>query len=96
MKVKKLELLKTGASLVVSVGVGAIVGNVVKHTTPSDVKKITKVCIGVGSLVLTNLAGDMAAKYMEDKIDAAANAVKGMVEVEIENSDEVEVIIEEA
>jgi len=90
---KKLELLKTGASLVVSVGVGAIVGNVVKCTTPDDVKKVTKVCIGVGSLVLTSIAGDMAAKYTEEKIDAAVNAVKGLIEEEI--SDE-QVSVEEA
>lgn len=73
---KKLEIIKTAVSIGASVGVGAIVGNVVKSTTPSDVKKITKLLIGFGSLVLTGLASDMASKYTEDTIDETVAAVK--------------------
>lgn len=89
----KLELVKTGIGLVVSVGVGAIVGNAVKATSPSDMKAITKFCVGVGSLVLTGLFGDMAAKYTGDSIDSVVNAVKDNIKGE--DTDQ-EVIEEEA
>ena len=76
---KRLEILKTGASLIVSVGVGAIVGNVIKTTTPADTKKILKICIDAGGLVLTGLAGDMAGKYTDKTIDDVVDAVKDVV-----------------
>ena len=94
-KVSKIELLKTAAALVVSVGVGAIVGNAVKHTTPSDVKQLAKACIKLGSFVLTGVVGDMAAKYTEDKIDSAVSTVKDLVLLEKENKDE-NIVLEEA
>ena len=79
---KKLELLKQGASLVVSVGVGAIVGNAIKGTTPASVGKVMKICIAAGSMVLTGIAADMAGKYTEAKIDEGVEMVKGIIEDE--------------
>ena len=78
-KIDKVELLKLGATAVISIGVGAIVGNLVKHTTPNDIKKMTKLCIGVGSFVLSNMAGDLASKYMEGKIDYISTQVKKVI-----------------
>ena len=78
---KKIEVFKTGACVVVSFGVGVIVGNIVKGTTPSDVRKITKLCIAAGSLVLSNVAGDIAAKYTEKKIDEAVEFVTDAVDM---------------
>jgi hypothetical protein len=86
---KKIELLKTGVSLVVSFGVGTIVGNIIKASTPSDVKKIVQLCIGAGSLVLTGLAGDAASKYTEGKIDDAVNSIKDFLKLN-KNDEEVE------
>lgn len=77
---KKLEVIKTVGGIIVSVGVGAIVGNAVKYTTPSNIGTIKKVCIGVGSLVLTSMVGDKAVQYTEKKISDAAKSVKKMVE----------------
>ena len=79
---KKLDILKVAASLIVSVGVGAIVGNAVKSTTPVDVRKITKFCIGAGSAVLSAIAGDAASKYTEEKIDKAVDIVKSAIKEE--------------
>ena len=72
---KPLEVVKTGIGVVISLGVGAIVGNAIKSTTPVDIKKTTKICITLASFVLTSLAGDMAAKYTEEKIDEAVDMV---------------------
>jgi uncharacterized membrane protein len=81
---KKIEIVKTVGGIIVSVGVGAIVGNVIKDTTPEDVGKIKKMCIGLGSVVLTNMVGDKAVTYIEDKVD---NAVKAIKKVTVKDSD---------
>lgn len=75
---KHLELLKAGVEIIVSVGVGAIVGNAIKATTPSDTKGIAKLVVALGSLVLTGITSDMAAKYTEKKIDDTVETMRNM------------------
>jgi hypothetical protein len=75
----KFEMLKAAGEIVISVGVGAIVGNAVKATTPIGVGLIKKACIGISALVLANLASDSATKYTEEKIDNAVDKIKNMV-----------------
>lgn len=65
----KKEIIKTVGGIVVSVGVGGIVGNIVKATTPASVGLIKKVCIGVGTVVLSNMATDKAVEYSTNKLD---------------------------
>lgn len=74
---KKLELIKTGVSIIVSVGVGAIVSNTIKSTTPDTAGTIKKVCIGIGGFVLSSMLTDEATKYTDKKID---NTVKEIQE----------------
>ena len=78
-KEKIIETVKTGVGLIVSVGVGAIVGNLVKSTTPADTSKIIKACIKVGSLVLTGAVGDLASKYTDEQIDEAVIFAEGFI-----------------
>jgi hypothetical protein len=66
---KKLEVIKAIAEIVVSVGVGAIVGNAVNSTTPGDIGKIRKACVVVGSFVLSSMVTDKAVKYTGKAID---------------------------
>ena len=77
---KKLELIKTGVSIIVSVGVGAVVSNVIKTTTPDTTGTIKKVCIGIGSFVLSSMITDQATTYTETKIDETVDQMKEMVE----------------
>lgn len=79
---KKLELLKAGAEIIVSVGVGAIVGNAVIFTTPLKTKAFQGLAIKAGSFVLSSMASDKATEYVGTKIDAAADAVKGFITIE--------------
>lgn len=79
---KKIEILKTVGGIIVSVGVATIVGNAIKCTTPPSMGTIKKVCIAVGTLVLTSMAGDRAVEYTEHKIDSAVVYVKSMIEEE--------------
>jgi len=76
---KKLELLKSAAGFVVSVGVGAIVGNAVQSTTPDTTGTFKKVCVCVGSFVLASMIKHEAVKYTENKIDDTVVQVKDKV-----------------
>jgi len=83
-----IETVKTGAGFVIYVGVGAIVGNLIKSTTPADTSKIVKLCIKVGSLLVTGAVGDMAAKYTEEQIDEAVIFAEGFVKTDTDETEE--------
>ena len=89
MKKKKIiSTVKSGVGFVVSVGVGAIVGNLVKSTTPVDTSKIVKACIKVGSLVLSGAVGDIASKYTNEQIDEAVIFAEGFIKPENDTDEE--------
>lgn len=75
----KINIIKQVGSLVISTGIGAIVGNAVKATTPADVRTLKKICIGVGSFILGSMASELATRYAEEKIDHAVYNIKQMV-----------------
>lgn len=64
-----LNLVKGATDLVVSIGAGAIVTNMVKATTPEDVKRMNKIAIKVGSVVISSMVGSAASKYATKNID---------------------------
>lgn len=86
MKPKKdvLKTLKQVAVIVVTAGVGAIVGNAVKHVTPVDTGFVKKTCIGAGSLVLAGMLSDKASDYTETMIDETVEDVKQFLSEEEE------------
>lgn len=81
-KIDKIKTVKVVAGIVVSIGVGAIVGNAIKATTPANVSTIKKVCISVGAFVLSGIITDKAVSYTETKITEAIESVKKMVHEE--------------
>lgn len=86
----KFETAKQIFGLVVTAGVGAIVGNIIKHTSPPDMNLIKRACIGVGSLVLTGMVSDKAAEYANGEIDEVVSEIKKMVEQSEDCTDEEE------
>lgn len=76
----KVDMIKSVGNFVISVGVGAIVNNAIKHTSPSSVSGIKNLCVGIGAFVLSNMVSDKATTYAEGKIDSAVKSVKEMVE----------------
>ena len=56
---------KTIAKLVVSGSVGLVVGNVIKATTPASLSLPVRLAVGLGSLVLSGMVGDLAADHVE-------------------------------
>lgn len=84
-KTKKiLTVVKVVGGIVISIGIGAVATNLIRATTPKNVKKITKICIEVGSFFASGLA---AAKASE-KFDCTIDTIMGVVTKFIGNNDE--------
>lgn len=71
-KINKLSLLKGIAELVVTAGVGAVVGNLVKATTPYDIGRVQKIMVGIGGYSMGAVLGDLSAKHINGEIDKYA------------------------
>jgi len=71
-----VKFIKGAATLVVSTGVGAIVKNAVKATTPYDITRVSKIGVWVGAAVVSSMVADNATTYVKEKIDKGVQAVK--------------------
>ena len=85
----KLEMVKAGAQIVVSIGVGIVVWNVVKVSSPAGRNVLKNICVGAAGLVLSDMVSDKACSHVETKIDDVANQLKEAV-MEAANSEEEE------
>lgn len=72
----KIKVLKAGSKFIGTIGVGMIVRNIVKTTTPINMNIIQKVCIGVGGFALSGIIGDQAVDYIDKELDSAIKMVK--------------------
>lgn len=78
-----LGVIKFVGGLVISVGVGNIVSNAIKATTPATISTFRKVCIAVGGFVLSSMIVDKATIYAEETVDKAiSNFKNGKKELE--------------
>lgn len=86
----KMEMIKSGAKLVVSFGVGTIVTNAVAFTTPPAVAMgvLRRLAIGVGSFAMSMMVSDKVADYTDEKIDEAVAEAKKLVADEKEEKEE--------
>lgn len=73
---KKLEFLKSAITLVASVGVGAVVTNAVKATTPPDLKTLNKVAVLVGTMAASHTVADAASTYFGKNVDEWVEAIQ--------------------
>lgn len=71
-----LTIAKTASEILVAGGVGAIVGNAVKATTPPGLKLPQQIIISVGAFALTGMAGKKSADYVTEKIDETVDNIK--------------------
>lgn len=74
------KIVKPAVTLIASVGVGVVVSNVVKSSTPVDVNLLNKVLIGAGSFALTTVIADAATKSINAQIDEISSAVSTVKE----------------
>jgi hypothetical protein len=80
----KIGMLKTAGTIIVGIGVDAILSNVTRATTPREAGKFTRFCIAAGTLVLSFMIGEQATKYTEEKIDQAVEQAKNLDEKPVE------------
>lgn len=76
----KIDMVKGAGELVVSYGVTRIVKNVICATMPAGTGVVTKVCITVGSYVLSNMVVDAAVDHVEQKINGYITEAKKFAE----------------
>ena len=85
---KKIEMIKAAGGIIVSIGVSAIVGNVIKSTNSESTGAIKKLCVAAGAIVLSSMISDKAVEYVGEKFDRAVEAAKKIME-EAEEAQEV-------
>lgn len=71
----KINHLKSVVTLIASVGVGAVVTNAVKATTPPDLKVLNKLAVLVGTMAASHTVADAASSYFGNTIDEWAEAI---------------------
>jgi hypothetical protein len=76
---KKIQVVKTVGGIIISIGIGTIVGNAIKCTTPSSVKTINKVLVAISGFILSSMISDKVTEYTEVKIDETVDQIKKMV-----------------
>ncbi len=76
MKINKEAAIKSTVETIVSVGVGAVVGHVIKSNVPSSLKLFPRITVGVGTFALSNVLGDLAAKYTTGQIDEMMTQIR--------------------
>lgn len=83
----KKEMIKAGAKILVSAGVGTIVCNAVAFTTPAMTMGLLKrTVIAIGSFALSAFASDKVANYTDEKIDEVFDEVdKAIKETNADN-----------
>ena len=81
-----LEAVKTVTGLVVSLGVGTVVGNILHTTTPRDAGKIGKALAWVGGVAVESLMAAAATEECDRRIDDIANGVRESLKEKEEKS----------
>jgi len=86
---KALTVVKMVGGLVISIGVGAVATNLIRATTPEDVKKVTKICIGVGSFFVAGMTASAASNKFEGTMNSIIKAVQVFTEEDNKSEEEV-------
>lgn len=77
-----IDLAKSVVTLVASVGVGAVVTNAIKATTPEDLKIASKIAVVIGTFVASRAVADAASTFCAKQIDevkSGAEQIKSIV-----------------
>ena len=80
---KKIEIVKSVTSLVVSLGVAKVFSNIAKATASTCGNPIIKGCVYVGTFVVCSMVTDKADTYTDAKIDGTLDSIKQSVANEI-------------
>lgn len=67
----KRELVKIGANIVVSTGVGMICGYAINAFVPNDIGRLKRTFVQIGGLALTGVVTTAAMTWTDSLVDAA-------------------------
>ena len=88
---KVIKTVKLVGGLAVSIGIGAVTGNLIRITTPANTGAIAKACIKVGSYAIAGIASTEAGKQFGKKVDLVTNMVGNFTEkIKKEETEKVE------
>lgn len=87
-KISKLNILKGVAELAVTAGVGVVVGNLVRATTPVEATRLSRVMVLIGGYGLTGVLGDISGKYVANQIDTYGSKFRDLLHPPVEETDE--------
>ena len=80
-------MVKGAGELIVQIGVGKIVWNIIDATTPVGTGKFAKICVTVGGAVLVNMTTNAAVAHVEQGANRfVAGLKKSMIKTEEEAS----------
>lgn len=77
----KVGLLKDIIEGVVSFGVGAAIGNVIRTNTPQDSIFIKRLSIRLGAFVISRMLSEQARNYTDKKIDKIVYTVQPIIDL---------------
>lgn len=68
---------KTVTDVVLSAGVGTVLTNAIKATTPATLSPYQKALVFVGSFAVSSMVSGAASTYAKTQFDSIAAAIKG-------------------
>ena len=71
-----VKIVKLIGALMISIGVGALVKNVLIMITPPGAKAVMRVCMLVGGYFLGGLAAKAASDAFEEKVDSVVLVIE--------------------
>ena len=89
-----LAIIKLVGGVAISIGVGAILKNIIKKYTPEQANKLTKVCTAVGGFFLSSSVAAMAVDRFETDVDNVWTAVNKVLENTEEETEPFETVLD--
>jgi hypothetical protein len=77
---KKLDMVKGGLELMVTIGVGTLVGGAIAIARPAKLGVVKQIAVSAAGLVVTSMATDGVTDYFEKKFDEVVTVVKELLE----------------
>lgn len=71
---KKRDVAKLALELVATIGSTIIVAEIIKSVLPVHMRILTKIVVGVGTVVLVNIVNNQVATYVDAVVDAVADS----------------------
>lgn len=76
----KRNIAKQILTSVASLGVGTVVTQIIKHTTPVDLTPYNKVAVAIGGIVIGSMVADVTTNHINGQFDEIADLIAPSVD----------------